>query len=136
MAGYCSDPTKNAQYQGLAPAAKIAFYDGGSSTGGLSFPSNLNTKLFPPAYKVRLSPFNNFIETYGEHGKCTDAACECTHVMCFCLCILSVCCRPVPGPSVIRGVPPPTPTLTWYAYIVDTMPHIPFISKVLSFHLD
>jgi hypothetical protein len=74
VAGYCSDPTKNAQYQGLAPAAKIAFYDGGSSTGGLSFPSNLNTKLFPPAYKVRmlsrLSPSNNFVETYWEHGKC------------------------------------------------------------------
>lgn len=70
MAGYCSDPTKNAQYQGLAPAAKIAFYDGGSSTGGLSFPSNLNTKLFPPAYKVRLSPSEHFVETYGGHAKC------------------------------------------------------------------
>jgi len=59
-AGNCAAPSaQNINFRGVAYAAKLAIYDGGSATGALSFPSNLQLRMFPPGYKAGARVFSN-----------------------------------------------------------------------------
>ena len=54
------DPTfQYDTYKGVAPGAKVAFFDVGLSTGDLSVPSNFATRLFPPGYRAGARIFSN-----------------------------------------------------------------------------
>jgi hypothetical protein len=46
-------------FAGVAPGVKLAVFDAGSSTGILTFPSNLNKRLFPPGYMAGARIFSN-----------------------------------------------------------------------------
>ncbi len=63
LVGACNDPQFNmVDYNGIARGAKVAFYDltnSGIGGGGLTVPSNLNLRLFPPAYKAGARLFSN-----------------------------------------------------------------------------
>lgn len=60
LAGVCVDPNfQYDQYKGVAPGAKLAFFDVGFSTGDLSVPSNFATRLFPPGYTAGARIFSN-----------------------------------------------------------------------------
>jgi len=60
LVGVCVDPNfQFDQYKGVAPGAKVAFFDVGFSTGDLSVPSNFATRLFPPGYKAGARIFSN-----------------------------------------------------------------------------
>lgn len=59
-AGNCAVPSaQNTNYRGVAYAAKLAIYDGGSASGALSFPANLQLRMFPPGYKAGARIFSN-----------------------------------------------------------------------------
>lgn len=60
LIGNCVDPNfQYDTYKGVAPAAKVAFFDVGFSTGDLSVPSNFATRLFPPGYRAGARIFSN-----------------------------------------------------------------------------
>ena len=52
-------------YRGVAPEAKVAVFDmGNTTTGRLVIPSNLATRMFPPAYKAGARIFSNSWATF------------------------------------------------------------------------
>lgn len=60
VAGNCNNNSSpSIKYNGMAPNAKIAFYDAGDSTGRISIPSNLVLKTFPPGYTAGARIFSN-----------------------------------------------------------------------------
>jgi len=60
MAGVSLDTSMDmSSYEGVARGAKLAFFDMGFSSGGLTLPSNFATRLFPPGYAAGARIFSN-----------------------------------------------------------------------------
>lgn len=58
--GNSATPSRfNLNFRGVAYMAKLAFYDGGTTNGGLRFPASMQMKMFAPGYHAGARVFSN-----------------------------------------------------------------------------